>query len=563
MHSRLANVRSTLRPHLTSLSSRRPALYAADLLVTCGIGWSTFLVGAGEASGPLSIGRIALLAFLFALAVLALYRASSFMHEVTHVRGAMPLYAIAWDVLVGVPLLLPSLLYTDVHTTHHDHKIFGTERDPEFVQHQGEGRTGHLATVCGFAITPVLLLARWLVIAPLSFVHPRLRRFVIERLSSFASNPRYRRPPPEGAEARRWHVLEAACFAWTVLVVGLAAAGALPLASLAFAALVLTSVSVMHGLRSLTTHRFHGDGAPRTVDEQFLDSINVTGHPIWTELWAPAGLRYHALHHFAPRLPYHALGRAHRLLMASLPADDAYRSVTFDGLAEVVRHVIPPASPLPRRARRRVAFLAPIALGALLVVPSVAAGQASIPSPPSAYVGWQPTSDAARATESYDGECSGEPPAVRRCRIRQIMDQLRERLLLVEAEMAGSDHPDDTAPAWLVAGGLTTFAAGFIGTFVEGAQPACSGSPYATGVFASGSGCVAREGHWPLIGSSIALAGTGLLSAIVGIVWLTVNGAPFRRRDSLRRQLERLEDRIELDASIAPDGGTLRLTLAF
>jgi fatty acid desaturase len=37
------------------------------------------------------------------------------------------------------------------------------------------------------------------------------------------------------------------------------------------------------------------------------------------------GLRYHALHHVFPTMPYHALPEAHRRLMSHLPADSPYR----------------------------------------------------------------------------------------------------------------------------------------------------------------------------------------------------------------------------------------------
>lgn len=62
-----------------------------------------------------------------------------------------------------------------------------------------------------------------------------------------------------------------------------------------------------------------------SFEEQIEDSINFAGGSLLTALLFPVGLRYHALHHWFPALPYHSLGRAHRRLMAQLPADSPYR----------------------------------------------------------------------------------------------------------------------------------------------------------------------------------------------------------------------------------------------
>jgi fatty acid desaturase len=336
---RLERVRAALRPHLPELSRRRPLLYWTDLLITSAVGWSYLVLGAAVAAGLVvelpGAARACLSAVLFVVAVVSLYRASSFMHEVAHVRTTMPVFASAWDLLIGVPLLFPSLLYSGVHDTHHDHRVFGTEGDPEYVPHDEHDLAHQLLSLALFAATPALLLFRWAIVTPLSCLHPRARRFAVERLSSFSGNPAYRRPMPVGAESRRWLVTEAACFAWSAALITLVVTGVIAPLSAVFAVLVSSCVALLHGARSFATHRFGGHGAQRTVEEQFLDSINVTGHPLWTELWAPAGLRYHALHHLAPRLPYHALSQAHRLLMESLPDDDVYRDVTFRSVREV------------------------------------------------------------------------------------------------------------------------------------------------------------------------------------------------------------------------------------
>jgi fatty acid desaturase len=49
-------------------------------------------------------------------------------------------------------------------------------------------------------------------------------------------------------------------------------------------------------------------------------------------LWAPVGLRYHALHHYFPGIPYHHLGTAYRRLVEAMPPESEYRESTSAGL---------------------------------------------------------------------------------------------------------------------------------------------------------------------------------------------------------------------------------------
>ena len=61
-----------------------------------------------------------------------------------------------------------------------------------------------------------------------------------------------------------------------------------------------------------------------SVTAQYLDSVNVPPPGLLPALWAPVGLRYHALHHLLPGVPYHNLGEAHRRLKRELGPDSIY-----------------------------------------------------------------------------------------------------------------------------------------------------------------------------------------------------------------------------------------------
>jgi fatty acid desaturase len=65
-----------------------------------------------------------------------------------------------------------------------------------------------------------------------------------------------------------------------------------------------------------------------SFEEQILDSVNYPQNPIIGEIWAPVGLRYHALHHLFPSIPYHNLGIAHRRLTNQLPTDSLYHNTS-------------------------------------------------------------------------------------------------------------------------------------------------------------------------------------------------------------------------------------------
>jgi fatty acid desaturase len=132
---------------------------------------------------------------------------------------------------------------------------------------------------------------------------------------------------------RRWEA--ATLVAWTSVLLSIYF-HVLPLRTLAVWYAVLAVVSFVNTARVLGAHEYESDGTPRDRDGQLLDSIDTPGGP-WTELWAPVGLRYHALHHYFPGIPYHNLGTAYRRIVGTVPTDSPYHSVTSASLRQSLK----------------------------------------------------------------------------------------------------------------------------------------------------------------------------------------------------------------------------------
>jgi fatty acid desaturase len=82
---------------------------------------------------------------------------------------------------------------------------------------------------------------------------------------------------------------------------------------------------------------WENEGEAMTVTGQYLDSVNVQS-PL-AALWAPVGLRFHALHHLMPSLPYHALPEAHRRISAQLGTGSTYAKSIHPGMTPLVMRI--------------------------------------------------------------------------------------------------------------------------------------------------------------------------------------------------------------------------------
>jgi fatty acid desaturase len=310
----------------------KPLLYWGDFLGSAAIGYAG-LAGAVLLSGGFAVAA----AFV---AILGLYRAGSFIHEITHVRHReLPGFRFGWNLIAGVPLLVPSFMYEGVHNLHHARTRYGTAEDPEYLPLALMKPWTLPLFVVTAALAPIALLVRFGVLTPLSLLIPPLRETVVGRFSGLQINPRFRRRAPEGELKRQWFWQELGASVWAITFIALVATGAIPLRDATIFLAILSGTMLLNQLRTLVAHLWENDGEPLTVTAQYLDSVNVPPPAMLPVLWAPVGLRYHALHHLLPSLPYHSLGEAHRRLSKALTQESPYHRGNHAGLPSLIGRI--------------------------------------------------------------------------------------------------------------------------------------------------------------------------------------------------------------------------------
>jgi fatty acid desaturase len=157
------------------LNVPKSAIYWADMLGSALLGYAA-LIGA-------MLLRPTWLAVASAIvAVLALYRAGSFIHELTHIKkGAVKGFRFTWNLIVGVPLMVPSFMYEGVHNQHHAKRYYGTVDDPEYLPLALMHPWTLPLFLVAAALAPVGMLIRFAILAPMSMLFPKLSASVVGR----------------------------------------------------------------------------------------------------------------------------------------------------------------------------------------------------------------------------------------------------------------------------------------------------------------------------------------------------------------------------------------------
>ena len=319
------------RDLVKDLGEAKGSIYWPDMLACVIVGYGS--IAAAILITPLWAKIIAGL-----VASLALYRALMFIHELTHIhKKALPGFRLGWNLLVGIPLLVPSFMYEGVHTLHHKRTQYGTIEDPEYLPLALMKPWSLPVFVLVALLAPIGLIVRFAVLVPLGAIIPPIRKLVWERASALSINPDFRRRPPEGDIKPRVFWLELGGMLWAWALVG--SVFWLGWAPLLTAGIILSFTALFNQLRTLVAHLWENEGEAMTVTAQFLDSVNVPPPGRIAEIWAPVGLRYHALHHLMPSMPYHDLPEAHRRLHRELGDASTYQGANHPGMWTLVARI--------------------------------------------------------------------------------------------------------------------------------------------------------------------------------------------------------------------------------
>ena len=306
---------------VADLQRRSAVIYWTDFLLSVGGAWAlAFYWFVTPVSHPLAWLALLVSAILF-------FRSGTFIHEIIHFRaGELSWFARTWNLLLGIPLLAPWILYRN-HVEHHSVRYFGTPDDGEYLPLAAAPAHETIKYVLQTPLLPLLTVLRFGVVGPLSWFNRRLREWVLTVASAAVSNPYFRKRFPKSDE-RHLLIVEVLCLAWLVLLAVLLAKGVILWSHLGKAYVLLALALGLNWVRNLAAHTYSKKGERMSLAEQFGDSINVTGQTWLTMLMFPVGLRYHALHHLMPSLPYHNLGKAHARLTQRLPANSPYHATS-------------------------------------------------------------------------------------------------------------------------------------------------------------------------------------------------------------------------------------------
>lgn len=263
--------------------------------------------------------------FLLFVSYVGSCRGNAFIHEVVHFGRKVKGIGAVYNFLFGFPNRIPFYIH-EPHKYHHLPNTFGTEQDPEYLFLKGKGGRYFFRPFFAAPLAPLLLLVRFGVL-PLFFwaLPASLQEEIYRKVSTLVVNPGYLRREMRSDELRRVRRQDLGCALFFVFFLMAGVLGQLPWAFFGWWYAIAVVATLVNMYRARVAHLYDNKLGALSPLEALRDSVTIEGG-MASELWAPLGLKYHSLHHLAPNIPYHNLGKAHRFLVSQLEANHPYHA---------------------------------------------------------------------------------------------------------------------------------------------------------------------------------------------------------------------------------------------
>ncbi|MDX2072965.1 MAG: fatty acid desaturase [Alphaproteobacteria bacterium] len=326
-----------LLPEMQPYLQPNKIFYFIDFLITFLIGNVCLVLAAMEETGSL------IQFVLIIIASLALFRMTIFMHEIYHLNKKLGWTGMMYNLFHGFLHKVPLYNY-NTHLYHHLPRTYGTMEDAEY-DNLGHRGPFYILVFSPFVVSlflPLFLIIRWGIIPfLLPFIGSNGRTFVFRYMSTLALNLKYVRPLPTDAEKKEWYLQDAGCAVYTLATAVLLYTGVLPITLMGVWCAAIYLTSVINYYRVIMSHRYISNFTQTSHKQQIIDSTTLPP-TLFNTLFFPVGLRYHALHHMFPQIPYHNMEAAHRHLLTILPKNHPYHATILknycSGLRSLLNH---------------------------------------------------------------------------------------------------------------------------------------------------------------------------------------------------------------------------------
>lgn len=258
------------REIVSDLHQRSPLIYWTDFLLSISGAWLvTLIYFIAPHWSALQYVSLVMASVLF-------FRAGTFIHEIIHMPpGQMVWFGRVWNLLQGIPLLMPWVLYRN-HVDHHSAQHFGSPEDGEYLPLAASPIRETIKYLAQAPLLPLCTIIRFGILGPLSWVHSGLREWALTRASAAITNPYYRKRFPKRDEGHL-KLVEALCLVYLVGLALLLYWRVVTGTHLLMAYVLLASALTLNLIRNLAAHRYDNRGDLMSHAEQIGDAINITG----------------------------------------------------------------------------------------------------------------------------------------------------------------------------------------------------------------------------------------------------------------------------------------------